>query len=128
MAELDYAFLADYAVVENGRLTAVGASFTHVKVPDLPFQKALCAAMRVRVPADESSFHLKVELRAPERAWVIGANVPVDASAAEPYDGKRGIIVAAQIDAMLTRVGLYEVEIFIDDQSVRLLKFDVSTD
>src|SRR5699024_3870914 len=80
MAELDYAFLADYAVVENGRLTAVGASFTHLQVPSLPFQKSLSAALRVRVPAAASTFDLKIELRAPENAWVLGADLPVDVS------------------------------------------------
>jgi len=31
MAELDYAFIAEFAKVENGKLTAVGASYLDVR-------------------------------------------------------------------------------------------------
>ena len=53
MAELDYAFLADYATISEGRLTAVGASFTHVFVPQLPVEISFAVAGRLRVREDE---------------------------------------------------------------------------
>jgi len=44
MAELDYAFIAEFAKFENGKLTAVGASYIDVRPPVLPAPHTLSVA------------------------------------------------------------------------------------
>jgi len=46
--ELDYAYLAEFAKVENNSLTAVGASYTHVEADRLPVIHTVYVAGRVR--------------------------------------------------------------------------------
>lgn len=53
MADLDYAFLADYAKVERGLLTCVGGSYTHLFVQKLPATHMLYVAGRIRADLDE---------------------------------------------------------------------------
>lgn len=126
MATLDYAYLADYAAVESGKLTAVGASFTHLRVPALPQARLVSIAGRARLPEAEDGFELSATISAPEGQWSIRLEGYVDAPDAEPYDGKKGILFAAQAMVTLTGEGLYVVEVFLDGESVRTLKFDVS--
>ena len=52
MLDLDYAFLADYATIQNGTLTAVGASLTSLEVDSLPSVAMFSFAGRLR--CDES--------------------------------------------------------------------------
>jgi hypothetical protein len=44
MAELDYAFIAEFAKVENEKLTAVGASYLEVRTPAFPVQHSFSVA------------------------------------------------------------------------------------
>ena len=124
--ELDYAYLADYAAVEGGRLTAVGASFTHVQTATLPVVKMLSVAGRVRTSDDSEGFRLGVMLRSPDGEWALGFDGFVDAAGARPYDGKKGVLFALQTSVTLTTAGLYTVDISIEGQPVRTLKFDVT--
>jgi hypothetical protein len=124
-ARLDYAYLADYAAVENGRLTAVGASFTHMQVPDLPSSRPVTVAGRVKVPAGAEGYELGVAIKAPEGEWEINFNGHVPAGEAREYDGKKGLLFAAQALLTFTRPGLHVVEVRLDDVLVRTLKFDV---
>jgi hypothetical protein len=66
MAELDYAFLADFARVDaNGTLTSVGASFTHVQVQTLPMQRMLSVAGRIRSRRGDPPVALRVSISTP---------------------------------------------------------------
>lgn len=127
MAELDYAFLADYATVEGGRLTAVGASFTHVDAPALPSTFGIAVAGRVRAPEDVESVHVDIAIHAPEDLYVIATSTDVGPTdGTRPYDGKIGLLFAMWTVITIAVPGLYRVDISLDGEHTRSLAFDVS--
>ena len=63
LPDLDYAFLAEYARLEQGgTLTALGASFTQIAVPRLPSAIQLGVAGRVRVLEGVAAVPLTVRM------------------------------------------------------------------
>jgi hypothetical protein len=124
---LDYALVADYARVEGGKLTIVGASYTHVRTPTIPGAHLLAVAGRVRSGAQANPVALRITVQSPGNEYTLS----MDASLApddttRPYDGKVGLLFAATITIPLPSEGLYEVFIDLDSQRVRRLAFDVS--
>lgn len=126
MAELDYAFIAEYASVEAGKLTAVGASYTTVKVESFPAMHLLSIAGRVRATEGTEGIHLRVSVNPPAPGVEIVADgllAPNESTTV--YDGKIGIIFAISTMVQLAAVGLVEVQIEVDGQHVRRLAFEV---
>lgn len=126
MAELDYAFLADFVQVAGGKMTSVGASFTHVQPVALPALMALGIAARIRAREDEPPVPLGITIEAPDSAY----NLHFDASvgrdpSARPYQGRVGLLVAAMLTIPLPVEGLYTVHLHLQDAVVRRLAFDV---
>jgi hypothetical protein len=129
MPDLDYAFIAEYARVDpGGKLTAIGASYTEVPVPQLPVSHLLSVAGRIRSTLESEPARLRVVLKPP------GGNVSLSLESElrpgadlRPYDGdKVGIVFALTTVVPLTTPGLCEVRLFLDDQEVRLLMFEVT--
>lgn len=127
MADLDYAFLADYAAVENGRLTAVGASYTHATVARLEggWVTAVAGRLRTKVGAEpvqlnivigpESgiySFRFEDELRPDEQA--------------RPYgEGTIGVLFASLFTLPILVAGMYKCDVYFDGVLVRTLRFEL---
>ena len=132
MIEFDYAFIADFAKVEaNGTLTAVGASWTFVRVARLPASHRMAVAGRVRAPVDVASIPFRIEVIAPENTFRMGlAGELKRAPDARPYgpDLKVGHLFALDMDLALPTAGLYEVHLYVGDEHVRRLAFDVVED
>ncbi|MGI5188438.1 DUF6941 family protein [Promicromonospora sp. CA-289599] len=126
MIELDYAFLADYARVEGGKLTAVGASYTHTKTPGLPAAHLVCVAGRIRVSEDVHTVDLGARFSAPRDMVVMDISGTLDADGGIPYEGRKGVLFAFQMQVGLPVPGLYTVDLSLDGKHVRTLKFDVS--
>lgn len=126
MIELDYAYLADFAKVEAGKLTAVGASYTHLRVPAMPAPHLVCVGGRVRLSEDIPSVELGISVQAPDEAWRIDIGGTLAAEAGTiPYDGKKGLLFAAQIQIAITTAGIYAVELTLNGEHARTLKFNV---
>lgn len=130
MAELDYAFLANYARVDpGGTLTAVGASFTHVQAGSVPTQHLLSVAGRIRSHIDAGPVPLRVTLTTPGDEIRLTFDAELQASeGARPYAGGRiGLLFAVTLAIPLPRVGLYEVTLRLDgaEEAARRLMFDV---
>lgn len=126
MAELDYAFLAEFAKVESNQLTVVGASYTHVFTPSLPANHLLYVAGRVRSLEGEVPPILAVKFRSPAEGFEIGVDSNLTAEHARPYDGKVGLTFAVGIGVPLMTEGLYEVLVELDGVEVRRLAFDLA--
>ncbi len=128
MAELDYAFLADYASAETGKLTVVGASYTHVIALTLPSIHQLSVAGRIRATVDEETVALAITVKAPDNQYniTIGSELRPD-GAARPYGNKLGLLFSANLQMPIPSEGLYEVLISIEGEQVRRLAFDVET-
>ncbi|MBS5975988.1 MAG: hypothetical protein E7A72_08060 [Actinomyces urogenitalis] len=133
MIDLDYAMLADYAAIQDSKLTVVGASFTRVLVDQVPMQAFLAVAGRARCDEpDRQDIGLTVRVISPgEEPLVIEATNRLDASEEvhPPYLGhKRGIIFAVQIAIPLLTTGTYTVEVDIDETEGvdRTLKFEAA--
>jgi hypothetical protein len=126
VAELDYAFIAEYAKVEpGGKLTTVGASYTHLIVSAVPAQHLLAVAGRIRAAENELP-DVTVSIVSPGGRFKISLELSMsDASGIRPYDGKIGILFAANTLVPLLEPGLYEVFIAVDGQEARRLAFDV---
>lgn len=129
MIELDYAFLADYAAVQNGKLTVVGASFTDLLVSELPSETMLSVAGRVRCAVEVPSVGIKIEVSPPNDDYRITAELELgDLHLQADYGEKRGVLFAVQLSLSLPTTGLYEVSIDVDGTTSevdRVLKFAV---
>lgn len=127
MAELDYAFLADFAQVENGRLTAVGASFTHAQVDSLNQGWIMSVAGRVRTTEGAAPVGLRIEVGPESEFFMLRFEdelVP-DAKARAYGSGTVGVLFAALVSLPLMTGGLYVCRVFLDDVLVRRLAFEV---
>jgi hypothetical protein len=127
MAELDYAFVAEYAKVELGKLTAVGASYTDVRALTFPIHHLLAIAGRIRAPEDAGEIIMIVRVNVP------GENSPsmefrytfTPGPESARYDGKVGILFALNTSLILTEPGLCEITFDVDGSRQRRLAFDV---
>ncbi|MGW4365377.1 DUF6941 family protein [Nocardia takedensis] len=126
MAELDYAFVADYATVESGKLTAVGASYTQVSVASFPATHSLALGGRVRAAGGTQQVDLQVAVRPPADgpAVVINGTLTPNGDTAV-YEDKIGIVFAVVTILHITGPGLVEVFIDIDGERQRRLAFNV---
>lgn len=123
VAELDYAYLAEYAQITDGKLTSVNASFIHVKTP-VPVLLPFAVAGRVRAPADAGHVHLTIRFVAPDPDVAITWRLGLNTEGHPVYDGKVGILFAVRATTTLVAHGLYQVFIDIDDQEARRLAFE----
>ena len=127
MADLDYAFLADYATVEGGRLTAVGASFTHVDAATLPSLMSLSIAGRVRAPEGSVQTVLHLSITTPSGEVSLQGEFPLhQTDLTRPYRGKVGLLFAATTAIWLSEPGVYDVNLELDGEPARHLAFEVS--
>jgi len=118
MAELDYAFLADFSQIQDGKLTVVGGSYTHVKRPIFPADHLLCVAGRVRVPEPGDGVGISITVAAPEESYRLGVAGQLLAEPNTPrYDGKIGLLFSVSTMIPVPIAGLYEVFIALVLQS-----------
>ncbi len=122
MAELDYAYLAEFAQIIDGKLTAVNASFLDVKTP-VPAHFQFAVAGRVRTSADTEQVRLAVKLVSTDSATFVW-NAELSPEGLPVYDGKVGILFAVRVGIPLTKHGLFVVTIDVDDEEVRRLAFE----
>lgn len=128
MAELDYAFLADFATIQEGRLTAVGASFTHAFIPQLPAVLDFAVAGRVRVREDEDPPELELQFKAAQSNVNLTVTGTIEPSPhSRPYDGKVGILFTLAAGIQLLSEELVTVEVHVNGAFARRLAFQVST-
>lgn len=125
MAELDYAFIAEFAKVERGLLTCVGASYTHIFVPKVPFTHALHVAGRIRADLGENP-NLSIMATSPTKQYEIKFGmVPSGLSEVRPYNERVGILFAVSGPIPIIEAGLYRIAIDLDGTRVRNLAFEV---
>lgn len=127
MAELDYAYLADYAQIENGKISALGASYTHAIVPALPTGWSTTVVGRVRVPEDAEPVLLRIELTPPDDSFKLQYEGMLEQQPGfRPYRGLVGLLFTVTAQVPLPAVGLYRFNVWLDDMHVRELAFDVA--
>lgn len=125
--ELDYAFLAEYARVEGNSLTAVGASFTSLSVPPLPFSTTIYVAGRFRSPANGTPFSVEVRVGAADDDPAVIMVTSMDpAIAISPYRGRVGMTFAVGIPVTFATLGMKQVRIVLEGEVVRDLYFEVT--
>lgn len=93
MAELDYAYLAEFAQVIDGKLTAVNASFIAVTTP-VPAVFQFAVAGRVRAPVEAGIVDLAIQIVAPDDSTKITWQSELRTDGHQVYDGKVGILFA----------------------------------
>ena len=127
VAELDYAFVADFARVEpNGTLTAISASWTNLVVRSFPAGRRLAIAGRVRGHIDEPSIPVRVTMSGPDAKVIFTFDFTVSpGESAQPYgEGLIGHLFAIDTMMPLTSPGVHSIEVFIDNVLARTLKFE----
>ena len=130
VAELDYALLADFAVVTaDGCLTAVGAHRSTFHVVGVPTQHVVCVGGRVflgrREPAATLSLGaLTPDGEVPEVArWAVEPRT--GSSAAGLEGGRVPVCFAVTLVAPVPRVGAYALVLSVNGEVLRRLPFDV---
>jgi hypothetical protein len=122
MAELDYAFIAEFAKVENGKLTAVGASYIDVRPPVFPAAHSLSVAGRIRAPEGTDAIDLRVRIIPPGNAMNIALQWSMQPGPETvPYDGKIGVLFAVSAGIAFVAEGLCEIFVDIDNVQQRRL-------
>ena len=129
MAEIDYAFLAEYARVDpaSGTLTAVGASWTYVQSSEFPSAHRMSVAGRIRSTMAEGDVSLRISITAPGGTFSITAeSILTPNPASRPYaDGRVGLIFALDVQVPLPGPGLYEVVVTLpESEAQRVLRFE----
>ncbi|MCD1285251.1 MULTISPECIES: hypothetical protein [unclassified Brevibacterium] len=128
MAELDYAYLADYATVSEGKITAVGASFTHMFTPSLPSQSNFSIAGRIRVMEQENPPEISIDVRAEKSQQHMEINGQIHPSPASiVYDGKVGILFTLEVSMEMKHAELVTVDISLGGEKQRRLAFELTT-
>lgn len=122
--ELDYAFLANYASVHDGVLTAVEASFTKILVEDLPTMLTFSVAGRIRADANCKEINLGIELISEDTTATLESVIENDGT--NVYGNKVGLVFAAQAGFFAYSEHLCQVKLSINGTHVRTLKFDVT--
>jgi len=129
MAQLDYVYLADYATVQDGKITAVGASFTHLRSGTLPGQATIAVAGRLKMSVGEEPVQLGFTVEGPDAQFRLNFGGSIGPSGdIRPYgpnEDKVGVLFAINLQVPLPRTGLYEITVSIDESSARRLAFDV---
>jgi len=125
MIELDYAYVADHAQIAEGKLTAVGASFTQVVVQEFPAIIPLSVAGRVRASEGTQNIPINVKIRPIDLEFELNFDGELSASNSLPYEGKVGVLFAMGTQVPLTKAGLVEVIIESPNNFVRRLAFSV---
>lgn len=133
MIELDYAFLADYATVSGGKLTAVGASFTKMTVDSLNSTATIALAGRVRCDdVDVTTVPIVISATIPAEAPLklgITHELPISEQDVPPYTGhRRGVVFAMRMDIPILAEGLVEfcIDVGATGDVDRILKFEVA--
>ncbi|GAA1450516.1 DUF6941 family protein [Nesterenkonia lacusekhoensis] len=125
--DLDYAFLAEYARAEGNSLTAIGASFTQIDVPQVPAQFMLYVAGRIRAKEAGDPFPLSLRVGPDDASDRIQLETSLDPkSAVHPYRGRVGIIFAVGIPLGIDVAGLHRVDIVLGEEQARTLYFSVN--
>lgn len=126
MVELDYAYLADYAQIENGKISALGASYTHAYVPSLPSGWLTTVVGRVRAAADADNVALRIEIRPPDGSFEVNYEGEIPRPPhTRPYGGRIGLLFTVTSQFPLMSEGLYTVNVFLNGAHVRRLAFEV---
>lgn len=127
LPDLDYAFLAEYARLEQGgTLTALGASFTQIAVPRLPSALQFAVAGRVRMRADSPGSRLTARmLPAGEDAPQLQLDIDLSTTGATPYAGRVGVLFAVNTTLPALAEGECRVELDLDGTRVRTLLFTI---
>lgn len=126
MAELDYAYLADYAQIENGKISALGASYTHAVLGALPGAWMTTAVGRVRADEGTDPVQLTLHLTPPDGSFEIHYEGLLEQQPGfRAYRGKIGLLFTVTMQMPVTSEGLYTLDIALDGVQVRRLAFDV---
>lgn len=126
MAELDYAYLADYAQIENGKISALGASYTHAIVPTLPVGWMTSVVGRIRASEDEAPPTVRIAINPPGETYQLNFESIIPRSPdVRPYQGKVGLLFTVTAQIPLNAAGLYTFDLFVNDEHARKLAFEV---
>ncbi len=127
MATLDYALLAEYARVDpSGLLTAVGGSFDRVRAANPAAGQQVFVAMRLLLDVSETSAEFDVSVRPPSGQFTMGfSGSAMPNAAAEPVDGKIGVVTTMGMVVPLVERGRYLVTVTLRGQEPHELPFIV---
>mgnify|MGYP006887528295 CR=1 FL=1 len=125
-AELDYAFLAEYAKAEDGKITAVGASFTQVEAMNYPGILDVSVAGRIRRLETDPEPELSIRfVKHGEANPIIDVRASLeDEHDAVRYDGKIAAVFVFRAPLLVAEPGLYECFVDLNDLPARRLAFE----
>ncbi len=130
VAELDYAVLADFAVVtDDGSLTVVGAHRTTFRVAGAPTQHVVCVGGRLFLGRREPAAVLALGALTPDGEVPVVAQWPVEPrtgpSPAATEGGRLPVCFAVTVLAPVPRVGAYALVLSVNGEVRRRLPFVV---
>jgi len=125
-AELDYAYLAEFVKSENGRLTAINASFTEVATRGFPTSMTLGVAGRVRRQEGDPDPELSINISTPGEGAELDLALLLSSDyEAVTYNNKVANVFAINGPIVLNEPGLVKVSVSLDGKLVRRLAFEV---
>lgn len=124
-ADLDYAFLAEFARTQDGTITAVGASFAQTRSSGFPAMMKLYLAGRVQWPANESAPSILIEVHGPGESPTTEFSSTLESPEdAVRHEGKIATVFVFSGPLVLSEPGIYVCRITLDGEFVRHLAFE----
>lgn len=126
VAELDYAYLAEYAKTDHGTITAIGASFTQVRVESVPSLLEIAVAGRMRRGIKDPAPQIRIEFIDPHESVLLSVEDTLESAVdSVNYAGKTAMVFAYRGPLPIDHGGLYRCKIYFDGELKRLLAFSV---
>jgi hypothetical protein len=131
MAELEFAFLAEYVRLDaGGTWSALGAGFTTIWAAALPAQQIFSVAGRILLdPGEEGSADVQITIAGPDEAFRIVSQALVTPRGGPPFDtdedGRIPLTFASAGALALPSLGLYTILVQVGEAPPRKLTFEV---
>ena len=129
MAELDYAFLADYARVKGNSLDALSIGIDTIDIPDVPFSIQMVLVLRVQFDRLDCGNVHRIETIVQDPDGQRPAEVHINAQATWPgEDPPNGYIHVQMLLPLLigiTTLGVHAVEVALDGRHLKTIFFTV---
>ncbi len=126
MAELDFATLAEFAKVDSGGLTIIGAAAAAVDGTLLPTQTVMFVAGRFWFNPDDHPLQLSVVARDPARSYEVSVDGVIEPNVASTLvAGRYSVAFVAVLTIPILTLGWHSIDLRGAGDLIKAMGFEV---